>query len=195
MTTPKPLFTAEDFPHAKYDKTEAKAIADIANAKVAPLQAEVERAFSALRDLKDHGVKQQGEIERLREKNESLRIKHGSAMIECTRSLKEIDVLRARVADLEAEQGRYIREIIDPLNAKAARLVAEGNELRNNLTATNALVRALREALEFYAMPEHVWVRSAALAADKGYTARKALGTTVAAAKRQVAPADKAKAP
>jgi chromosome segregation ATPase len=143
MTNPKPLFTAEDFPHHKFDKAEAKAIADIANAKVAPLvserqeladklsatdllvsklQAEVERAFSALRDLKDHGVKQQGEIERLREKNESLRIKHGSAMIECTRSLKEIDVLRARVAELEAEQGRYIREIIDPLNAKVARL-------------------------------------------------------------------------
>lgn len=34
----------------------------------------------------------------------------------------------------------------------------------------------LKAALEFYAMPEATWVRSAALAADKGFTARNALG-------------------
>lgn len=37
-------------------------------------------------------------------------------------------------------------------------------------------IATLEAALGFYAMPEHIWVRSAALAADKGYIARKALG-------------------
>jgi hypothetical protein len=39
-----------------------------------------------------------------------------------------------------------------------------------------ARCRELEQALELYALPEHIWVRSAALAVDKGYTARAVLG-------------------
>jgi chromosome segregation ATPase len=105
-----------DFECAQVTLSVREGLAKHANAK---RDAELERMSSALRDLKDHSVKQQGEIERLRE--------------------------HIRINDRNWKEGLEAR---GRLGQENVRLVAEGNELRDKLTATNALVSALREALE-----------------------------------------------
>ncbi len=57
------------------------------------------------------------------------------------------------------------------MNAKRIGVLVPEAELKK----LQEKLKIAKAAVEFYAMPEHIFVRSAALAVDKGYTAREAL--------------------
>jgi hypothetical protein len=138
MTNPKPLFTAGSFtdvfenfglhrPDWMTPENDAMGItiANRANEIAAPLQAENAKLVRAVGEHLAVRLEYGKELERLREDYAAI-----CKEMDEERELNE--KLRARVANLEAEQGRYIREIIEPLSAK---------------------VKSLSEALEFYAKP------------------------------------------
>jgi hypothetical protein len=114
LTAPRPLLTAEDFPHHKFDKAEAKAIADIANAKVAPLQ----KALSGMRlkcgEWANKVASQDAELERLRarvaelegecETIETAALKYGAVACRLREALE-------RIAGKDFECGNHCRDV------------------------------------------------------------------------------------